>query len=151
MTYRYWCGPASRRRMWLILALATISLGLSAGCGLIIERTEPVEIVLKNELSTPIQNASVRLSKDKQGKDFPLVLPGHSASITIDLPTENNLEFAFTSGTANLRHVTIIPAGAQLKPLAVTIRKDGTCWYRDRESGADSQASEGWVNDQRTR
>jgi len=130
--------------------MAIISLGMSTCCGLIIEATEPVEIAIKNELSTPIQNASVRLSKDKQKKDFPLVLPGHSASTTIDLPTENNLEFAFTSGTANLHHVTIIPAFAQLKPLAVTIRKDGTCWYKNRESGAYSQASEGWINDRRT-
>jgi len=50
--------------------MAIISLGMSTCCGLIIETTEPVEIAIKNELSTPIQNASVRLSKDKQKKDF---------------------------------------------------------------------------------
>jgi len=96
--------------MWLLRALTTIPLGLST-CGVgCIDRAERVEVVIRNQGNATIQNAKVWLSRDPQAKDFPPILPGQSGSVTINLPEENNGEFAFTSGNAGRRYVTVIPA-----------------------------------------
>jgi hypothetical protein len=83
-----------------------------------------IDVVIKNDSSIPIQDAHLWLKDSMQ--DVPVILPGHSASLTIYPPGESNLELEFSRGKNDWRHCLFF-GYAESATFPIRIDDEGTC------------------------
>jgi hypothetical protein len=104
------------------LTLASFTCLLLVGCS---SDPDPgIEVVIENGSSIPVHDAHLWMKNEI--RDIPIILPGHSASVTIHPPGESNLEFEFRKGNDDWRHCLFMEY-AESRTFAIRIDSEGTC------------------------